>query len=135
MTNRTVTLQIPEAIYERIEQNAQATGQTVEMVATDFLTWLWMDLPPDLTPEALETFFDYRLRAIAWHPHFSKADTMLRRLHKLNEQGELPDEQRKEFDALRSKAQYELDLSLQSWRILERRGLSSEHRAELRFDR
>ncbi len=130
MTNRTVTLQIPEAIYERIEQNAQATGQTVEMVLTDYLTWLWMDLPPNLTPETLETFFDYRLRAIAWRPHFSKTDTMLRRLHKLDEQGELPDDQRKEFDALRAKAQYELDLSLQSWRILERRALSSKQGAE-----
>ncbi|MBZ0315462.1 MAG: hypothetical protein K8L91_03515 [Anaerolineae bacterium] len=130
MTNRTVTLQIPEAIYEGIEQNAQVTGQSVEMVATDFLTWLWMDLPPDLTPETLETFFDYRLQAIAWHPHFSKADTMLRRLHKLDEQGELPDEQRKEFETLSAKAGYELDLSRQSWRILEHRALSSKQSAE-----
>ena len=130
MTNRTVTLQIPEAIYERIEQNAQATGQTIEMVVTDFLTLLRLELPPDLTSETLETFFDYRLRAIAWHPHFSKTDTMLRRLHKLDEQGELPDEQRKEFDALQSKAQYELDLSLQSWRILEGRALSSKQGTE-----
>lgn len=125
MTDRVVTLSIPEALYERI-QEADGAHQPFESIMLDRLAVLFtcIDEALDVNKalESLDTFKDYELWAIVSR-RLSAADS--ERLHHLGSEEKravlTPDEQRG-FDHLLSQVNRDMLLRSKALLLLKERG-------------
>ncbi len=100
MTNRTVTLQIPEVIYELAEQIAGISDMSTEDVLLDRLTSSLTDFSLDLSDQDLETLSDDQLWALVMSPFGIAQRLRLRELNLIGKQGELTDEEDAEMERL-----------------------------------
>jgi hypothetical protein len=66
MTQQPVLLQLPEELYERVQEIAAKTNRPLESVLVDSLALLFGELPlvPKLSPDMLQSFTDAELWAI-----------------------------------------------------------------------
>ncbi len=103
----TVTLQIPDAIYQRLELNAQATQRSIEDILSHVLKVgsppEWSDVPAEFQADlaGLDGLNDEALRQLATG---QKAAADLQRydeLLELNAAGNLSEAEREELQALR----------------------------------
>lgn len=118
MTNRTVTLQMPEEVYELAQQVAEESHISLESVVSNSVTIAYGPTrgKPDL--KSFETFSDEKLWRVVWRPLSVELEIRLDELSDLGDRGKLTDAQRAElkdlvaevnrFVLIRSKALAEL---------------------------
>ncbi len=106
MSNASLTLALPEALYRRLERTATATKQPVEVIALHALNLgsppAWDDAPPEFQVElaALDKADDEALRGIAnssMSADFDRRDDLLTR----NAIGQLTPAERSELESMR----------------------------------
>lgn len=126
MTDRIVTLSIPEALYERIQEEADGAHQPFKSVMIDRLAVLFNRsdeaLDVDKALDLLDGFKDYELWAMVSR-RLSAADS--ERLHHLGSEEKRaalsPDEQR-ELDQLLAQVNRDMLLRSKALLLLKERG-------------
>lgn len=126
MTDRIITLSIPETLYERIQEEAVGTKQPIESLMIDRLAVLFnrVDEALDVNKalDALEAFKDYELWAIVSR-RLSAADA--ERLHELNSEEKrdvLTAEEQLELDQLLAQVNRDMLLRSKALLLLKERG-------------
>lgn len=126
MTDRIITLSIPETLYERIQEEAVGTKQPIESLMIDRLAVLFnrVDEALDVNKalDALEAFKDYELWAIVSR-RLSVTDA--ERLHELNsdeKRGVLTTEEQVELDHLLAQVNRDMLLRSKALLLLKERG-------------
>ena len=126
MTDRIITLSIPETLYERIQEEAVGTKQPIESLMIDRLAVLFnrVDEALDVNKalDALEAFKDYELWAIVSR-RLSATDAEL--LHELNSEeksGILTAEEKRELDHLLAQVNRDMLLRSKALLLLKERG-------------
>ncbi len=111
MSHYTVTLPVPNYIYDRARQIAEDTSQSIEAVLLQQLQDAFAEPLPDLPPEerheleALVSLSDDALWTIAREQMPEDRQVRLRALMHANSQGALDDVQRIELEALVAQGQ------------------------------
>jgi len=111
MSHYTVTLPVPDYIYDRARQIAEGTSQSIEAVLLQQLQDAFAEPLPDLSPEerheleALVSLSDDALWTIAREQMPEDRQVRLRALMYANSQGALDDVQRIELEALVAQGQ------------------------------
>ncbi len=111
MSHYTVTLPVPNYIYDRARQIAEDTSQSIEAVLLQQLQDAFAEPLPDLPPEerheleALVSLSDDALWTIAREQMPEDRQVRLRALMYANSQGALDDVQRIELEALVAQGQ------------------------------
>jgi hypothetical protein len=125
MSQRPIVLDLPEALYQRVRQVAEASNRPVESVLLDSLALLFGDLSGEsqLQPESLETFSDTQLWAIVFRPLAWPADVRLRELTALGKSGHLSKNERAEMEQLISEVDRFVLLRSQALLLLKQRGM------------
>lgn len=118
MTNRTVTLQIPEDVYELAQQVAEERHISLESVVSNSVTIVYGPTRGKSDLKSFETFSDEKLWRVVWRPLPVELEIRLDELSDLGDRGALTNAQRSElkdlvaevnrFVLIRSKALAEL---------------------------
>jgi hypothetical protein len=126
MTEKIVTLSIPEALFERIQKEANGAHQPFESVMLDGLKVLFNRIDEatdvDKALDALDTFKDYELWAIVSR-RLSATDTD--RLHELGGEEKrslLSTEEQNQLDQLLAQVNRDMLLRSKALMLLKERG-------------
>ncbi len=126
MAEKIITLSIPEALYERIQIEAEGSHQPFESVMLDRLTMLFNRIDEatdvDKALDALDTFKDYELWAIV-NRRLSVSDEA--RLHFLaseEKRDDLTSEEQNEFDLLLAQVNRDMLMRSKALLLLKERG-------------
>lgn len=98
MSQQTVSLDLPEELYERINRVAQDTNRPVERVLLESLDLLFGD-SADAT-EALDSYSDEQLLAVVYRQFAWPYDTRMRELTAQSKEGRLTDDEGAELEKL-----------------------------------
>jgi len=140
MATQTVTLQLPEEIYNRVKRNAEAMKQPVEKVLVEAISasipsvdGLPLDIKEEL--EALEGLSDDKLwevaRSMMPTPQQRKYSNLLRK----NSAGTLTEGEQKELSNLGTEARRLTLRKAQAYVLLKQRGHQIPTLAEMRKQR
>ncbi len=128
MTAQTVTLTLPQTLYERARETAQAIDRPVEQVLTQSiaisLPILETDLPPDVRADlvALPLTGDDELWSIARSTMDKDQQTHLRDLAEAQKHRPLTSNEQSDLDRLMNKAERVMLRKAEAYRLLARRG-------------
>jgi hypothetical protein len=101
MSQQTVSLELPDELYRRIHDIANASDQTIEAVLRDLLLNPGLLLENlDATLAQMQNYSDAQLWAVVYHRLSPTQDDRFRELLDLGHQGKLTDEQSAELDEL-----------------------------------
>lgn len=100
MTNRTLTIQIPEKTYESVQQAAELTHQTIESLVVESLSLLHDPLPVEVDLSEFERLSDDELWYLVWRRLPFSLETRLETLSDLGDEGKLTDSEREELSQL-----------------------------------
>lgn len=128
MTNRTLTIQIPEEMYERAQQVAEESHRSIESVVLNTLALLYGALPEEVDLTPLETFTDEQLWRIVWRPLPFALETRLDELSELGDWGKLTDAQKAELDQLVAEVNRYVLIRSKALVVLKKRGHDVESR-------
>ena len=128
MSGRTITVTLPEVLYERVKITAEASARSVEEVCTQSIALslpeLEDDLPPTVRAElaALPLLSDAELEHIA-HGHMrAKDQTRLEILAEVQKQRLLTAAEETRLAQLLEEAQHLMLRKAEAYRLLARRG-------------
>lgn len=128
MTTRTVTLHLPEALYERAKETAEAASQSLDEVLARSIALSLPELEEELPPETRATLArlallsDEELKAIAKEDLDDAKQTQLESLAELRESRELNQEELETLARLMNEANQLMLRKAESYRLLARRG-------------
>ena len=132
MSQSTVKLQIPPAIYQRARQIASESNRSPESVLLDGLALLFGDLPDtSLEPDALKSFSDEQLWAVVHQRLAWPQDTRLRELIALGKQGQLSEAEETEMERLMGLVDHQMLLRSEALLLLKQRGHDVETKLKL----
>ncbi len=133
MSEQSVLLQLPEALFERVRRVAEDSHRPVESVLLDSLALLFGDLPDDaeLTPQLLDRLADEQLWAIVHRRLAWPQDARLRQLTALGKRGLLSAEEQAEMERLVEYADRYVLLRSQALLRLKQRGYDIERHLKL----
>lgn len=124
MPQHTVSIDLPEELYERVNHVAQDTNRPVETVLLESLELLFGDASKGA--EGLESYSDEQLLAVVYRKFVWPYDTRLRDLRARSETSQLTDDETLEIEKLvRLWDQYVLHRS-QALVLLQQRGYDME---------
>jgi len=130
MSHQPVTLELPEALYERVRQIAENSNRSLETVLMDSLALLFGD-DIELPPEMLKTLSDEQLWAIVHRRFAWPLDTRLRELTDLGQRGALSQDEETEMTQLVDAVDRYVLLRSQVLLLLKQRGHDVEHHLKL----
>ena len=128
MNERTVTVTLPEALYERVQETARATSRSLEEVMTQSialsLPQLEADLPPALRADlsTLALLGDDQLREVAASQMDMTQQVELEALAQHHKQTALTPEEQNRLHILLEQAQKIMLTKAEALRLLARRG-------------
>jgi hypothetical protein len=128
MNERTVTVTLPEALYERVQETARATSRSLEDVMTQSialsLPQLESDLPPALRADlaTLALLSDAKLREVAGSQMEITQQVALEALAQRHKQAALAPEEQSRLYSLMEQAQTIMLTKAEALRLLARRG-------------
>jgi hypothetical protein len=128
MTVRTVTFQLPEAVYQQAKRTAAANSLSLEEVLVQSialsLPTLEYDLPPDLCAElsTLMLLGDDELWQVARSELPLEQQERLEELTELRKGRELSNDEAQEFESLFAEGEKIMVKKAESYRLLTRRG-------------
>ncbi len=128
MPAQTVTLTLPETLYERAKETAQAIDRSLEQVLTQSIALslpaLETDLPPDMRSEltALSLFSDDELRTIARSTMDERQQERLQDLAEAQKHRSLTPAEQSDLAQLMDKAERVMLRKAEAYRLLARRG-------------
>jgi hypothetical protein len=132
MPHQSITLDLPEDLYERVRQAAEESQRPVESVLVETLNLMFGDLPMErLSPDALERFTDEALWALAYCPLAWPQDARLRELIALGKSGTLSDDDQTEMERLIGEVDHYVLLRSKALLLLKQRGHDVERRLKL----
>jgi hypothetical protein len=120
MSDQPVLINLPDQLYERIQQVAEASERSIEAVLLESLDILFANDVPDTTePGELSSYADEQLWAIVerrlpWPQSI--------RLHELSEKSALSDDERQELEQLLDLTDRLMLARSEALRILKARG-------------
>ena len=128
MSGRTITVTLPEVLYERVKITAEASARSVEEVCTQSIALSLPELEDDLPPEvrselaALPLLSDAELEQIA-HGHMREEDqTQLEMLAEVQKQRSLTTAEETQLAQVLAEAQHLMLRKAEAYRLLARRG-------------
>ena len=128
MSGRTITVTLPEVLYERVKITAEASARSVEEVCTQSIALslpeLEADLPPAVRAElaALPLLSDAELEQIAHGRMREEDQTRLERLAEVQKQRSLTTAEETQLAQLLAEAQLLMLRKAEAYRLLARRG-------------
>ncbi len=128
MTEQTITVTLPGALYERAKETAEAFSLSVEEAVTQFIALslppLEKDLPPNLRSDlkALPLFSDAELWQIAHGTMDEEQQTQLETLAELRKHRPLSETEHATLAHLMEEAQRVMLRKAEAYRLLARRG-------------
>lgn len=124
MSQQSVLLQLPEALYERVQRAAQESNRPVETVLLDSLSLLFGDLPDTktFTRQYLETLSGEQLWAIVYRPLIESVDKHLQELTGRSKEGNLSDDELAEMERLVGQVDDYIVLRSKALVLLKERG-------------
>ena len=128
MTARTVTLTLPQTLYERARETAQAIDRPVEQVLIQSiaisLPILETDLPPDVLADlgALPLTSDDELWSIARSKMDNDQQTLLQDLAEAQKHRSLTSNEQADLDKLMNQAERVMLRKAEAYHLLARRG-------------
>ncbi len=134
MTQQPVLIQLPDSLYSRIRQAAEASQRPIEEVLVESLALMFDELPgeTELTPQSLEILSDAQLWAIVYRPLAWPLDTRLRELTELGKRGLLSEAETNEMEQLIHEVDRFVLLRSQGLFLLKERGYEVESRLHLK---
>ncbi len=128
MSGRTITMTLPEVLYERVKLTAEASARSVEEVCAQSIALSLPELEADLPPEvqshlaALSMLGDAELENIA-HSHLAaKHQEELETLAEVQKQRPLTAAEESSLAQLTVEAQHLMLCKAEAYRLLARRG-------------
>ena len=101
MSHQSVTLDLPEELYERVRKAAADSQQPLESVLVETIALLFGDESiNDLSPNKLDTFTDEQLWAVVQRRLAWPQDARLRELTALGKSGALTADEQVELERL-----------------------------------
>lgn len=102
MSQQSVTLELPDELYERIRQAADASHRPVSDVLVETLTYFFGDMPFDnpVTDDALRHLTDAQLWALVYRQFPVMQDIRLRDLSALGKSGQLSENEQRQLEQL-----------------------------------
>lgn len=130
MERQWVSVQIPQHVYERMQQIAQESQRPLETVLLDSLTILYDDQfdLASLAPDDLSDFSDDQLWALVWRPLTLSVDLRLRELTEIGKRGLLSESESAEIDQLIEAVDHYVLLRSEALLLLKQRGHDVERR-------
>ena len=128
MSQQTVTVTLPEALYERVRETAAAMTRSVQEVLAESIALslppLERDLPPEIRSELgpLALSSDEELRKLSREPMAGDRQERLEALAERQKQEPLTDVERAELEDLMAQAQRFMLLRAEARRLLALRG-------------
>src|SRR5215510_2662226 len=128
MSGRTITVTLPEVLYERVKITAEASARSVEEVCTQSIALslpeLEDDLPPAIRAElaALPLLSDAELEHIAHGRMREEDQTQLEMLAEVQKQRLLTTAEETQLAQLLAEAQHLMLRKAEAYRLLARRG-------------
>jgi hypothetical protein len=133
MSQQSVVVQLPDALYERIREIAEQSNRPLETVLVDSLALLFGELPAetDFSAEMLQNLNDEQLWALVYRPLAWPQESRLRELIALGKRTALTDAEQAEIESLiRLVDRYTL-LRSHALLLLKQRGHDVERRLKL----
>lgn len=131
MTRQSVTLDLPDELYARIQRAAEENRISLENMLVDSIELMFGDLPADETAESLETFTDEQLWAVVYRQIAFPQDARLRELTTLSKRGSLTSDEQTEMDNLVDYIDRYVLLRSKALLLLKQRGHDVERRLKL----
>jgi hypothetical protein len=128
MAGRTITVTLPEVLYERVKITAEASARSVEEVCTQSIALSLPELEDDLPPEvraglaALPLLSDAELEHIAHGRMREEDQTQLEMLAEVQKQRSLTTAEETQLARLLVEAQHLMLRKAEAYRLLARRG-------------
>lgn len=128
MSDRTITLTLPDALYERARETAKTSHRSLEDVLTQSIAIslppLENDLPPEIRSEfaALSLLSDAELLKIAKSTMAKAKQKRLERLADLQKQRQLKEAEQRELQQLFNEGKRVMLRKAEAFRLLGRRG-------------
>jgi len=132
MSRQTITLELPDELYDRVHDIAAAHQLDVESILIDSIALMFGELDNDgVEADKLSTFSDEQLWAIV-HRHLAyPQDARLRELSIKADEGTLSDDEREEMSRLAVQVDRYVLLRSQALLLLKQRGYDVEQRLRL----
>lgn len=132
MSHQSITLDLPDDVYERVRQAAEDSQRPVESVLLDTISLLFGDEAIEqVSPENLEKLTDDQLWAIVHRPLAWPQDARLRELTALGKSGALSDDEQAEMEQLIGVVDRYVLLRSKALLLLKQRGHDVEHRLKI----
>ena len=132
MSHQSVTLDLPEDLYERVRQAAADSHKPLESVLVETIALLFGDESiNDLSPNKLDTFTDVQLWAVVQRRLAWPQDARLRELTVLGKSGALTADEQVELERLVGVVNHYVLLRSKALLLLKQRGHDVEQRLKL----
>lgn len=129
MSYQTITLDLPDEVYERVRQAAEDSQRPVESVLVDTIALMFGEMAADsLLPDHLEKLTDEQLWAVVYRPLAWPLDARLRELTALGKSGALSDDEQAEMETLIDAVDRYVLLRSKALLLLKQRGHEVERR-------
>jgi hypothetical protein len=129
MNHQSITLDLPDEVYERVRQAAEDSQRPVESVLLDTIALLFGGKTIDaITPGNLDSLSDDQLWAVVHRPLAWPQDARLRELTALGKSGALSDDEQAEMDTLLDVVDRYVLVRSQALLLLKQRGYDVERR-------
>jgi len=128
VSSRTITITLPEGLYQRIWETAEATSLSLEEVLTQSVVLSLPELEPDLPADirsklaALSLLSDEELWKMANSTMDEEKQTQLETLAELQKQRPLAETEQAVLSQLMAEAQWTMLGKAETYRLLARRG-------------
>jgi len=128
MSGRTITVTLPEVLYERVKITAEASARSVEEVCTQSIALSLPELEDDLPPEvraelaALPLLSDAELKHVAHGRMREEYQTRLEMLAEVQKQRTLTASEETQLAQLLTEDQNLMLRKAEAYRLLARRG-------------
>ena len=119
-----ISIELPEELYERIQQIATRSQSSLEMALLEGMSWLYTTVPSDraATFKKLRTLSEVRLWAVVYQRLHPRDDARLQSLSDAVNQAELPAEKQAEMEVLLRLVDYQMLLRSEALLLLKQRG-------------
>jgi len=126
MTEKTITLRIPDELYQQVEKAAQASERPVENVLLDSIS-LFVNYPQtpqqlDKWVEQLSNYTDSQLWSVVYHRLVENDALRLSELSDKNAEGKLTSQEQDELTSLLQLVDRDMLLRSEALLLLQQRG-------------
>jgi hypothetical protein len=137
MTEKTITLRIPDELYQQVEKAAQASERPVENVLLDSIS-LFVNYPQtpqqlDKWVEQLSNYTDSQLWSVVYHRLVENDALRLSELSDKNAEGKLTSQEQDELTSLLQLVDRDMLLRSEALLLLQQRGHDVQPYLKLKF--